>query len=183
MADVILSTVDLDVFGGPASIDVSVDFGQTGDRGSRIWAGPGSPEIYLVGQDIKLYDWYINTVSGIMYQYILQVGSPTWVATVNIVLPQISIISTTTFTTGATTINIPLSSITSDSGVTANELVVRYNIANGANPVASSFSYSITGTYPSEIVAVTINAAQYSGGTWSNLTGSKDVHMLISYIG
>ena len=34
MADVVLSTVDLDVFGGPTSLDVSVDFGQTGSRGN-----------------------------------------------------------------------------------------------------------------------------------------------------
>lgn len=83
MADVVLSNVDLDVFGGPSTVDVSVDFGQTGSRGSKFWVGDGAPEGALAEQDILIGDVYINTLSsdayyGWLYQYIETPGSPQW---------------------------------------------------------------------------------------------------------
>ena len=182
MADLVLQTVDLDVFGGPATVDVSVDFGVAGVRGSRIWAGNGDPDVYLAGQDIKLYDWYINTNTSEdyyswMYQYVLEVGSPAWVPVLQLNPSQFSTIATTTFTAGSTTINVPIASLTTDAGTVAADYIVRYNISNGTDPVASSFTYSIVAT---DIVIV-ITAAKYSASAWSDLTGSKDVHLFISY--
>jgi hypothetical protein len=83
MADIILSGTSLDVFGGPASVGVSVDYGQTGSRGSKMWVGAGDPTLTLSGQEILINDTYINTSSsdpyyGWMYQYIETPGNPTW---------------------------------------------------------------------------------------------------------
>ena len=178
MADVVLSTVDLDVFGGPTSLDVSVDFGAAGQRGSRFWAGANGPTVDLAGQDVELYDVYLNTNTGVFSQYILQVGSPTWVALLDIDVPQYSVISSASFTTGSATITIPIASLTTDTGTTASDFVIRYNISN-ANPVATSFTSSIVSTD----IQIVISGIEYSGGSWSNLSGSKDVHLFISYIG
>jgi hypothetical protein len=178
MAEIVLSTVDLDVFGGPTSLDVSVDFGAQGVRGSRFWAGANGPTVDLVGQDVELYDVYLNTNTGVFSQYILQVGSPTWTPLLDIDVPQYSLISATTFTAGSGSVTIPISSLTSDTGTTASDYVIRYNISN-TNPVASSFTSSIVSTN----IVVTLNAIEYSGGSWSNLSGSKNVHLFISYIG
>jgi hypothetical protein len=182
VADVVLSTVDLDVFGGPTSIDVSVDFGQTGTRGSRIWAGSGDPEVYLAAQDIKLFDLYINTNTednfySWLYQYIIEVGNPAWVPILKLDPSQYSTIASTTFTAGSTTINIPISSITEDSGTVVADFIIRYNIAN-ANPVATAFTSSIVGTD----LRIVIKAAEFASTTWSDLAGSKDVHLFISYV-
>ena len=178
MAEIVLSTVDLDVFGGPTSLDVSVDFGATGQRGSRFWAGANGPTVDLVGQDVELFDVYLNTNTGVFSQYLLQVGSPTWVAILDIDVPQYSTISSPTFTAGSATVTIPIASLTTDTGTAASDFVIRYNIAN-SNPVATSFSYSIVSTN----IQIVISAIEYSGGSWSNLSGSKDVHLFISYIG
>lgn len=178
MADVVLQTVDLDVFGGPTSLDVSVDFGQTGERGSRIWAGSLGPIIDLSAQDVKLYDWYINTSSGRMYQYVLEIGNPTWTEVLNLTLPQKSFIATKTFTTGSTTITVPTTDLTPDTGTTVADYVIRYNIKN-INPIASSFTYTVSGGN----INITINAYSFDGSTWTELTGSKDVHLFISYEG
>lgn len=179
MADIVLSTVDLDVFGGPTSLDVSVDFGQTGVRGSRIWAGTNAdPAVELVGQDYILYDWYIHTVSGKMYQYIPQAGVPTWTQATSITLPQYSAIATTTFTAGSATVTIPINELTAEVGTLIGDYVIRYNIGN-ANPVATSFTAAIVSTN----IVITINAIEYASSTWSNLTGSKNVHLLVSYVG
>lgn len=176
MADVVLSTVDLDVFGGPTSLDVSVDFGQTGVRGSRIWAGSLGPVIDLASQAIQLYDWYINTSSGRMYQYILEVGNPTWSEVLNLTLPQKSLIASTTFTAGTTTIAVPTSALTPNAGTTVSNYIIRYSIKN-INPIASSFTYTVSGGN----INITINGYSFDGSTWTALSGSKDVHLFISY--
>jgi hypothetical protein len=182
MADIVLQTVDLDVFGGPTSLDVSVDFGETGERGNRIYSGVGDPNTFLVGQEVKLYDLYINTNSvdeyyGWLYQYIEQVGNPAWVRILQLNPSQYSSIVSTTFTAGTGTVTIPIADITGDTGVSVSDFIVRYNIANSI-PVSSGFTSSIVGTN----LVITINAVSYSTGTWSDLTGSKDVHIFISYI-
>jgi hypothetical protein len=182
MADIVLSTVNLDVFGGPTSLDVSVDFGQTGTRGGRIWGGTDTPEVELAGQDILLYDWYLNTISGLMFQYVPQAGSPNWTVAMDITLPQYSAIATSNFSAGSTigqaVITIPKISLTNDAVVTADDFVIRYNIEN-TNPIASNFTYVISGSN----IVITIEAIEYSGGSWVDLAGSKDVHLFISYTG
>lgn len=178
--DVVLSNDTLDIFSAaPATVDVNVDFGATGNRGSRIWAGDLSPILELAGQDVKVYDIYINTITGAIYQYLLSIGTPNWELVGSLSLPQYSAISTTTFTAGATTVSIPLANITTAVSPVVTDFVIRYNVSNGTSPVASSFTTAIVSTN----LNITINAAQYSGGSWSNLTGSKDVHLFISYKG
>lgn len=183
MADILLDTVDLTVFGGPTAVDVSVDFGAEGVRGSKIWSGPGAPEVYLVGQSIQINDLYINTNTndtayGWLYQYLLQVGNPTWTKILQLNPSQYSAIATTTFSSGSTTVNVPLAALTSASSPLLANFVIRMNI-NNANPVASAFVPTISGTN----LQLAITAAQYSSGSWGNLTGSKDVHLFISYKG
>lgn len=178
--DVVLGSSTLDIFSAaPATVDVDVDFGATGERGSKWWTGTTSPTIALAGQDILENDIYLNTISGVLFQYLQYTGSPTWQEIGSITLPQYSEISTTSFTTGSATINVPLTSITSDVSPVVGDFVVRYQISNSTSPVASSFTTAIVSTN----LAITITAIQYSGGTWSNLTGSKDVHLFISYKG
>lgn len=183
MADVVLSTVNLDVFGGPTTVDVSVDFGQTGQRGSRTWVGAGDPSGILANQPIQLYDLYINTnpidpFYGWLYQYILEIGSPTWVRVLRLNPSQYSTQVATTFTAGTGTVTIPISLLTSDSGTTADKYTIRYNIENTA-PVATAFTYVVDANN----IVITIKAASWNGTTWSNLNAvSKDIHLFISYL-
>jgi hypothetical protein len=182
-----IDNIALTVVGGsPTALDVSVDFGQQGDRGSRIFAGPGDPNTYAPSS-IQLYDWYINTNTtetyySWMYQYTLVSTSPTWVPILKLNPSQYSTIATSTFTTGSTTIAVPVKNLTTNSTVAASDFIIRYSIKN-ANPVSSGFTYSITGTYPNQNISIVINGVSYNGSTWSNLTGSQDVHLFISYKG
>lgn len=183
MADVVLSTVNLDVFGGPTSLDVSVDFGQTGVRGSRIWAGAGNPSSVLASQPVQLYDLFINTNTidpfyGWLYQYILEVGSPAWVRILRLNPSQYSTQISTPFTSGTGTITVPISLLTSDAGTTADKYTIRYNIED-TSPVATAFTYTVDANN----INITVRAASWNGTTWSNLNGvSKDVHLFISYL-
>ena len=185
MANSVIDNVDLTVFGGPQTINLSLDYGQQGIRGSKTWAGNGDPSISLSGQSIQINDTYLNidpadTYYGWTYQYVEEVGSPVWTRILAPIKSDYSAIATTTFTAGATTINVPVSSLTTNSSPSISRFIVRYNVEN-TTPVSSSFTYSLTGSYPNQNIAIVINAVTYSGGTWSNLTGSKNVHLYVTY--
>jgi hypothetical protein len=78
MVDILLSSEDLSVFGGPAAIDVNVDIGAQGIRGSFIFTGNGKPTDADVDlpETIQPYDLYINLKpSDIEYLFLYQYGS------------------------------------------------------------------------------------------------------------
>jgi hypothetical protein len=78
MVDVLMSNENLSVFGGPASIDVNVDFGAPGIRGSLIFTGPGKPTDALVtfSTPPRPQDLYINLLpSDFEYLFLYQYGS------------------------------------------------------------------------------------------------------------
>lgn len=189
MAEVLLNTVDLDVFGGPSTVDVSVDFGRAGDRGSRIWVGNGAPETNLTSsQVIKIGDLYINTNTvdkyySWLYTYTETVGGPAWVKVLKLNPSLFSTIASPTFDAGKATVNIPLLDITSDVSVSPEQFIVRYSIENAAeNPIAASFTYSIETILSVRYLQIKLSAVKYSGTTWSNLTGANKVHILVSYL-
>jgi hypothetical protein len=193
MVDYVLSTVDLDVFGGPTTLDVSTDFGKTGDRGTRVWVGNGDPAQVLTTQDIALYDLYINTNTvdqfySWLYQYVPEVGNPTWVRTLRLNPQQNSRISLITFEDGSATLDIPTSIITTDTTLTADKFTIRYNFENGTyspntgNPVASSFNYGIETILGVKYLRIIFKGAEWNGAEWNDLNGSYKVHTFISYL-
>ena len=78
MVDILLSSEELAVFGGPASIDLNVDFGPAGIRGSLILTGngkPTDPDVDLPN-DIQPFDLYINlNPNDFEYLFLYQYGS------------------------------------------------------------------------------------------------------------
>lgn len=188
MVDYVLETVDLDVFGGPTSLEVSTDFGKPGQRGTRTWVGTGAPELTLTTQDIALYDLYINTNTvdqyySWLYQYVPEVGNPVWRRVLKLNPQQNSKISLVSFDAGEGTLDIPLSVITEDTTVTADKFIIRYNFENAAgNPVASSFTYTIETILSVKYLRIVIKGAEWDGTDWTNLAGSHKVHTFISYL-
>ena len=88
MPDVLLSNDDVTVLGPPNTVEVLLDIGPTGTRGSKVFVGSGDPNGETVsgvifGQTLVLNDLYINTSPGpnyaYMYQYISQPGGNTWI--------------------------------------------------------------------------------------------------------
>jgi hypothetical protein len=202
MVDVVLQTPDLDVFGGPSSLNVSTDFGKTGERGTRVWVNNGDPATTLINQDVNLYDLYINTNTGPnvyswLYQYVPSIGSPVWEQVLKLNQQQYSSISAVTFdSSGEAILNIPTANITKDVGanLTADKFVIRYGFQNGAfnqdtpasstgSPVASSFTYGITTIESVRNLTIVFKAASFDGTEWNPLTGGQVVHMFISYFG
>jgi len=191
MVDVLLNTEDVVVLGPPDSVDVLVDIGPQGTRGSKIIVGSGEPNTQtssgvLLGTTLILNDMYIQTDPGenygYMYQYVSQPGGNTWVEVLKVRPAIYSAIETILFTSGAGSITIPISNIVTVSGspLTASNFNVQFRI-EGANPIASAMEIPVLAGAGTNLV-INFDAVQYSGGTWSALTGSKTVHLFISIV-
>ena len=145
MPDVLLANDDITVLGPPEILEVLVDIGPTGVRGSKVFVGLGDPNSVEIGQEIKLNDLYINAAQGLdygyLYQYIAEPGSNTWVQVLKISPVLYSKIHSVAFTAGAGSITIPISNIVSVTGtpLTAANFNVQYSIAY-TKPLASSMS-------------------------------------------
>jgi len=191
MVDVLLNTEDVVVLGPPDSVDVLVDIGPQGTRGSKIIVGSGEPNAQtssgvLLGTTLILNDIYIQTDPGAdygyMYQYISQPGGNTWVEVLNISPAIYSTIQTLSFTSGSASTTIPISNIVTVIGspLTASNFNVQFQI-EGANPIAASMEIPALAGAGTNLV-INFDAVQYSGGSWSALTGSKTVHLFISIV-
>ena len=191
MVDVLLNTEDVVVLGPPDSVDVLVDIGPQGTRGNKFIVGSGEPNALtssgvLLGTTLILNDMYINTAPGAnygyMYQYISQAGGNTWVQVLKINPAIYSAVETVFFTSGSGSITIPISNIVTVSGspLTASNFSVQFQI-EGPNPIASSMEIPALAGAGTNLV-INFDAVQYSGGSWSALSGSKTVHLFISIV-
>jgi hypothetical protein len=191
MVDVLLNTEDVVVLGPPDSVDVLVDIGPQGTRGSKIIVGSGGPNAQtssgvLLGTTLILNDIYIQTDPGAnygyMYQYVSQPGGNTWVEVLNISPAIYSATQTLSFSAGSASTTIPISNIVTVSGspLTASNFNVQFQI-EGANPIAASMEIPALAGAGTNLV-INFDAVQYSGGSWSALTGSKTVHLFISIV-
>lgn len=191
MADPIYTTDDLTVLGGPSSIDVDLDFGATGTRGSLFFVGEGNPNSpsTIIGQTPKILDMYINlhtldTDYLYLYQYQNVDGQNVWVELVKLLPNQFSASYSKTFTDGSTTINVPIIAIGTLDSPDSSDFAVQASIT-GASPIAHSVSIGAI-TFDNdtdlEVLPITINAVEYSDSAWASVDGTKTVHLFITVV-
>jgi hypothetical protein len=80
--NVVVSNDDLTVLGPPASIDLQVDIGPEGPRGSYIYSGFGDPNLIsgpFINNPQEVGDLYYRTSNNIIYQYSSVPGGDQWV--------------------------------------------------------------------------------------------------------
>ena len=193
MAEVILSTEDITVLGGPSSISVDVDFGPAGIRGSQIFVGQGNPNepTTVIGQtDIKILDLYINLKTTdidylFIYQYLAENGINSWKPLFKLIPNIKSLNSSATFTAGSTTINVPVNQIVPSESV-ATVTAANFNVQatiRGTLPTALAVSVGApSGSGNARAVPITVVGSELSGSTWAALSGSKTVQLLITVV-
>jgi hypothetical protein len=186
MPDVVLSNDDLTVLSGPETIELLVDIGPTGTRGSKVFAGVGNPNSVAISTKI-LNDLYINSAPGsdygYLYQYVSEPGGDTWVEVLKIAPAIYSKIHTVTFGAGSDAdygsgmIIIPITNITSVTGLGANNFTVQHSIIN-SKPLASSISsIAVSGSN----LVISLEAAKYDG-VWTPLATESSVHLFVSVV-
>jgi hypothetical protein len=182
--DVLLNTDDIVVFGSPEVVEVLVDIGPTGTRGSQTFVGVGDPNLVEIGQTPNLNDLYINASPGAdygyLYQYVSEPGGDTWIQVLKLNPTIYSENHLTTYTDGAASIVIPIADIVTVTGtpLTAENFNVQYSIAHD-NPVATGMAVpTLVGTN----LTINFTAAEYSGSTWSDFSGEVVTHLFITIV-
>lgn len=185
---VLVNTEDIDVLGPPPVVNVQLDIGATGVRGSQVFVGTGNPNSTSIGQTPKLNDLYINNAPGeeysYLYQYISSLGVETWIPVLKV---NPTIYSATwadiPFSSGVVTVPIPISEIVQAVGtpLTEDNFSIKFSIGH-SNPVAASISsVAITGA-SNDTLSITLKAAELDAGTWSDLSETVTIHFLITVI-
>lgn len=192
MTDVWLNTDDITVLGPPEVVELLVDIGPKGDRGSQIYVGSGDPNTLmsgttLFGKEILLNDLYINTSPGAdygyMYQYVSQPGANSWIQILEINPTIYAKSFLTTYTDGVASITIPISQIVTVSGtpLTASNFNVQYSVAH-TNPVATSMQVPALVGSGTQLV-INFSGVEYVGNSWQNINEPVTTHILITIVG
>lgn len=192
MAEVLLSTDELTVLGGPATISLDVDFGPEGERGSLTFVGDGKPETFPLPAGVKsfkIFDTYINvSPSDDEYQYLYQYlptegGAANWTKIIRLSSISYSYNQTITFnSSGIGTENINLGAflpVDLFAIYSESDFNVQVNILN-SEPVSLGVSVGEIPSGETLVLPLTINAIEYVSGSWQPITGPQTVHIFIS---
>ena len=186
MVSVVLNNDDVTVLAPPAIIEVLVDIGPQGTRGSQFFVGVGNPNSVSIGQTPNLNDLYINTSPGgelgYLYQYRSEPGGNVWVEVLDIYPSVYSENAQVTFESGTSEVIIPVADIVTVTGtpLVSENFSVQYSIAH-TNPVASAMQIpALVGA--GDNLVINLEAVEYSGGTWSALDESVTIHFNITIV-
>jgi len=166
MPEVLLSNDDVTVLGPPSTVEVLVDIGPSGTRGSQVFVGVGDPNIVEIGQT-----------------------GDTWIQILEINPTIYSENHLTTYAAGEGQVVIPIADIVTVTGtpLTAANFNVQYSIAHD-NPIASSMSIPALAGAGDDLV-INFKAVEHrsdidSGpyGDWALLTGEVTTHLFISIV-
>lgn len=198
MAEVLIANDDLTVLGGPSSVNVSLDFGPPGQRGSLIYASNGVPSDSNSGipVDVLPYDLAINISASsnrylTVYQYFSADGASGWNELTRLA-PNVGAVNLDIYfangvsqqTPGNDGILIPISSITQSTELTPANFNIQYSIES-VTPILSSFLVSPTFFTIDNIVYLgfQINAVEFNGTGFGAVDGvTKKVNLLITVI-
>ena len=186
MPDVVLNNDDVTVLAPPSIIEVLVDIGPQGTRGSQFFVGVGNPNSVSIGQTPNLNDLYINTSPGgelgYLYQYRSEPGGNVWVEVLDIYPSVYSENAQVTFESGASEVIIPVADIVTVTGtpLVSENFSVQYSIAH-TNPVASAMQIpALVGA--GDNLVINLEAVEYAGATWSALDSSVTIHFNITIV-
>lgn len=188
--DVLLSNDELLVVGPPSKIEVDLDLGATGQRGSRIFVGDGKPDsTFVTDNDVLAYDLYINLEeTDSEYKYVYQyISNPVtggeWVRLLSLDPNQFNQNVQLVFNNGEAEQIIAVAAIAPQNlTLEAEHFSVTYSVEN-QNPVATSID-SITVQEVGDVyqLVILIKAIEYSEGSWVPLVGTRTGHFNIRVV-
>ena len=191
MADIttLLSNEDITVLGPPSYVDVLVDVGPTGDRGSQVFVGTGNPNDpnTEIGQTPELNDLFINNATGDeyswMYQYVSVPGGNTWTPILKVNPTIYSLMEDAYYVSGTSSINVPISDIVQSGAgnLTASNFSIQFSIGNDKPVSAVINSVTITGA-TLDTLTISFKALEYDGAAWIDLAGEVTTHLLITIV-
>lgn len=194
MAEVILNTEDLVVFGGPESINVEVDFGPQGDRGSRIYVGNGKPDNVDIGQIPNIFDVYINLLPSSdeylnIYQYMEVLGTNQWETISRLNFNNYSEKTSIDFNSEINYVFIPTSFILSNPSYIGNLNASNFNVqatfeTSAGYPISSAIKTELIPASGLEVekLKITFYSKEFNGTNWVTPDGSRTANISISVV-
>lgn len=192
MTDVILATEDLTVFGGPSSINVDVDFGATGPRGSRIYGVSADPRLATTEKPPSLQNYDIAMVITpsepdylTVYQKIGVTGEE-WVQFATLVPNILATKVGVTFSGGLATGLLPASDLFILEEYTADKFMVQVTLEDLNpllnRPVSTGISLAVITIGNKKMLQITVTAAELDPqtGLWGPVEGDRVAHLFVT---
>jgi len=186
--DVLVDTSDIVVLGPPQQIDLSLDVGSQGERGSRFFVGTGNPNnpgVLPSGETFILGDVFLNSSTGAEFAWLyVYVQTPS----ANVWTPAISLqpgiynrhIDAIFNSNGIATISVPLSEISPDSSIVeVSRYVVQITPVLYQNPISLVINSKSVVNGNLQFV---VEAIEYSSLSWQNLQGEVELGVTISVV-
>lgn len=194
MVDVIYSDNSLTVLGGPEEVNVDVDFGPQGDRGSRIYVGNGKPDNVDIGQIPNTFDVYINLLPSSdeylnIYQYMEVLGTNQWETISRLNFNNYSEKKSIDFSTEINYAFIPTSAVLSNPSYIGNLDASNYSVqatfeSSSEYPIAHSIKTELIPASGSDVekLKITFYAKEFTGTEWVTPDGSRTANISISVV-
>jgi hypothetical protein len=194
MADILLSTDDLTVFGGPESVSLDLDIGPQGDRGSIIVGSNGNPQDANVNaaivQDIQALDIAIDynpfsPTYKTVFQRVATATGTQWTEMFSLKTNFYSTTETVTVANGKLTLPpINVTQIYGGVEATSENLSIQYSISSGSGgPLATKLVIKDLNTSQGFLaLPLEIEGVEYVDGEWGPMTGPKTVHLFITVV-
>ena len=193
MAEVVLSSDNLTVLGGPASINVDVDFGAQGVRGSRIYSVIADPRTLPANQlpaDLIPFDLgIVITPSEPDYLKVYQKQGTSfndWIALYDIVPNVFSTKSVVQFTSGVAIAQLPVSTLFSGlPSYQVENFAVQYEIEGTTTPplpISSASSLSVVAQNGVQFLVISVTAYEFNGSAWSPISGNRNVSLFVTVV-
>jgi hypothetical protein len=194
MADILLSTDDLTVFGGPESVSLDLDIGPQGDRGSIIVGSNGNPQDANVNavivQSIQPLDIAIDynpfsPTYKTVFQRVATATGTQWTEMFSLKTNFYSTTETVTVANGKLTLPpINVTQIYGGVEATSENLSIQYSISSGSGgPLATKLVIKDLNTSQGFLaLPLEIEGVEYVDGEWGPMTGPKTVHLFITVV-
>ena len=190
--DVLLNNDDLIVLGGPQELNVELDYGPEGERGSLIFVGDGGPSELTIGQTPKAFDLYINMLRSdpnneylTIYSYIPGLTGLQWQAITKLI-PNTYSANTSIDFNSVNYVHIPITAIVDPSYVgntDASNFSVNVTFATSAGlPIVSSIKTEIVLLNSIENLKITFYAKEFDGTDWVDISGPRTANLHISVV-
>jgi hypothetical protein len=193
MADILLSTDDLTIFGGPENISLDLDIGPQGDRGSIIIGVLGDPRdtgvASTIVQDTQALDIAIDynpysTTYKTVFQKVSTGGALQWTPLLTLKTNYYSSVKDVTAVNGILTIPpINLTDIADEINLTSANFSIQYSISSPTGgPASTSLVVSDVIDSPIRALPLQIKGVEYIDNTWQPMAGPKRVHLFITVV-
>jgi hypothetical protein len=191
MTEVVLSNDDVTVLGPPDVVEVLVDIGPTGTRGSQVFVGIGDPNVIEIGQTPLLNDLYINASPGenysYLYQYVSEPGGDLWIEILKMNPTIYSKNFLISFSNGEAQIVIPISDIVDITGaqLVCENFSCQYSIRNNNRVSSTMLVPDLAGI--GENLVINLKAAEYTlesgpSADWQALEATVGVDIFITLV-